>query len=671
MKSRFKKIWITSCISSMAFVTPFVVTSCSGLPKGDISKHEQTTVLESEAAKITILDSWLTTTYTALYTTNIKPNFSNVDKEKITNSLRYYLDYLKWPESEMGKLVGSDMTVSFAIDEGLLSIEEKTKFEKNIEEAYKFYVSFMSTIQTSSGESNNSNSSIQPKVYFQIKATEWKKNKYNVWAPIQSDTTGKSLTITDFNPSLSYTGCIEKDGSLIKDDFKILMSTRGTLVYQNVMKLLLSEMYFLHATENQIKNGTNFNKMTKNPSSVNYINTMSFVDHSALETNKFNTFLLKKYMVEKSPTFKWSYSSDNYTTSVSSSGLVSTINQFNNLSTTLDTKLSKTIVPNSNEIGTTNNLSNLEAYNKFEINSESNSENKLTEDLANDIDSIKLFGSPKIGLLDTKTNKLFTFSEFEAIKGAIDNNNNNQNQIKLSLPSINVKEKSKNTNSHSLSIGDLEVAWNGVVVEPINNEFKNENGSVIQTLVINSIGYKPSETNTQKVTISFTYKYKINTNVEKSFDYSFVLENWSQKEQDQNNILSKGYIFSGDSNKVGIEIFDTTDGSVKPKGVTYYLRALPIFEKFANNGQINIGGKNWYMKGQFTFKNTPWNTEVEQRKLIYFFLLSDSSLFNSIKDFYLFNNFNVEGDVSELKSQISSLGLSKKTNDDRKNAGII
>ena len=667
MKSRFKKIWITSSISSLAFITPFVVTSCSDLPKGDISKQEQTTALESEAAKITILDSWLTTTYTALYTTNIKPNSSDLDKEKITNSFRYYLDYLKWPESETGKLVGSETTVSFAIDENLLSNEEKNKFVKNIEEAYKFYVSFMSIVQSSSNEGSDSNSSIQPKVYFQIKATEWKKNKYNVWAPIESDT-GKSLTITDFNPSLSYTGCSE-DGNLIKDDFKILMSTRGTLVYQNVMKLLLSEMYFLHATEDQIKNGTNFNKMTKNPSSVNYINTMSFVDHSTSEISKFNTFLLKKYMVEKSPTFKWSYSSDDYTTSVSTSGLISTINQFNNLSTTLDTKLSNTIVPNSNEIGAINNLSNLEAYNKFEINSESSSETELTEDLANDIDSIKLFGSSKIGLLDTKTNKLFTFSEFEAIKGAIDHNSKNSN--KLSLPSINVKEESKNKNSYSLLIGDLKVAWNDVTVEPTNNnEFKNESNGIIQTLIINSIGYKPSETNTQKVTISFTYKYKINAEAEKSFDYSFVLENWSQKEQDQNNILSKGYLFSGDPNKVGIEIFDTSDGSIKPKGVTYYLRALPIFEKFADNGQIYIG-KNWYMRGQFTFKNTPWNTEEEQRKLIYFFLLSDSSLFNSIKDFYLFNNFNVEGDVSELTSQISSLGLSKKTNDDRKNAGII
>ena len=52
-------------------------------------------------------------------------------------------------------------------------------------------------------------------------------------------------------------------------------------------------------------------------------------------------------------------------------------------------------------------------------------------------------------------------------------------------------------------------------------------------------------------------------------------------------------------------------------------------------------------------------------------MLSDSNLYSKIQDFYLFNNFNVTGNTSELSQQISNLGLNKKTDADRRKEGII
>ena len=77
------------------------------------------------------------------------------------------------------------------------------------------------------------------------------------------------------------------------------------------------------------------------------------------------------------------------------------------------------------------------------------------------------------------------------------------------------------------------------------------------------------------------------------------------------------------------------------------------------------------MRGKFGFENTPWKNEADQRKLVYFLMLSDSNLYSKIQDFYLFNNFNVTGNTSELSQQISNLGLNKKTDADRRKEGII
>ena len=661
------KFWIPLvATTSLSIFSPIIASSCSEAPVGQINKEQQVEMLNSEAAKITLLDSWLTSTFSSLYAENIKSSNSLSEQKLVENTIRYYFDYLSWPTTNSGKLVGSDETINFA-DNVLFSESEKQKFVTLVQEAYLFYINFMSTIQPQSSDSSTSTTS--PSVYFKLKALEWQKNKYKTLITIE-DNNNKILTINDFNPSLNYTGMTTSStngqtNSIIETDYKILMLTRGTLVYQNVLKLLLSEMYFLKSTEKLVKNGTNFNKLTKNKNTVNYINTMAYVG----ENNDFSSYLFKKYAIENSPQFTWSYSSTDYDTKTTSASIISTIQGFNNLKTTKETSLSTILAPNSTETSA-NSLTKLQAFSSLSL--VTNSEETLEGDLSINLDSIKSYGSSKIGLLDKDTNKLFTFSDLETIKQARQYNSNTSNTKKLMIPSINIKNTSLQKYSNNILVEDIEVLWSGedsqISIENNKTVFKNNN----QQIVINSISYNPSK-ETKEITISFTYSFTINGNGTEgtnqttntySLDYEFKISNWGEDDSDQINQFTNSYIFEGQADQVGIKIFNNDS---TPTGITYYLRILPLFTK---SDSILIGDK-WYMRGKFGFENTPWKNEADQRKLVYFLMLSDSNLYSKIQDFYLFNNYNVTGNTSELSQQISNLGLNAKTNADRRKEGII
>ena len=661
------KFWIPLvATTSLSIFSPIIASSCSEAPVGQINKEQQVEMLNSEAAKITLLDSWLTSTFSSLYAENIKSSNSLSEQKLVENTIRYYFDYLSWPTTNSGKLVGSDEVINFA-DDSLFSQTEKQTFVSLVQEAYLFYINFMSTIQPQSSDSSTSTTS--PSVYFKLKALEWQKNKYKTLITIE-DNNNKILTINDFNPSLNYTGMTTSStngqtNSIIETDYKILMLTRGTLVYQNVLKLLLSEMYFLKSTEKLVKNGTNFNKLTKNKNTVNYINTMAYVG----ENNDFSSYLFKKYAIENSPQFTWSYSSTDYDTKTSSASIISTIQGFNNLKTTKEESLSTILAPNSTETSV-NSLTKLQAFSSLSL--VTNSEETLEGDLSINLDSIKSYGSSKIGLLDKDTNKLFTFSDLETIKQARQYNSSSSNNIKLMIPSINIKNTSLEKYSNNILVEDIEVLWSGqpsnVSIENNKTVFKNGN----QQIVINSISYNPSK-ETKEITISFTYSFTINGNGTEgtnqttntySLDYEFKISNWGEDDSDQINQFTNSYIFEGQADQVGIKIFNNDS---TPTGITYYLRILPLFTK---SDSILIGDK-WYMRGKFGFENTPWKNEADQRKLVYFLMLSDSNLYSKIQDFYLFNNYNVTGNTSELSQQISNLGLNAKTNADRRKEGII
>ena len=71
------KFWIPLiATTSLSIISPIISSSCSDAVVGQINKEQQIEMLNSEAAKTTLLDSWLTTTFSSLYAENIKPSNS-------------------------------------------------------------------------------------------------------------------------------------------------------------------------------------------------------------------------------------------------------------------------------------------------------------------------------------------------------------------------------------------------------------------------------------------------------------------------------------------------------------------------------------------------------------------------------------------------------------------
>lgn len=629
-----KKLFLNSLITASAVATPIVVSSCN-LPEGDINRGQQGDLISSDAAKNTVLDSWLTTTFTSLYVQSTYPNTSTFGQLKET--YMYYLDNLAWPDTTSPE--NANMYQDIAQD-------KKTEFENLIKEAYKFYISFKSTIKES-GEKP-----ISPNAYFLTKAKNWQKDELNTIIPIK-DQSGKLLTINDFNPSLRYTG-LDASNQIIENDFKILMQTRGTLTYQNVMKLLLTEMYFLKNNRKLIENGTDYRKSLRGNTVISN-NYRSYVDGE-----DFSTFTLKKYLVESSPQLTWSYAAEDYSSTTTSASIISTLLEFNNLSVTKETTLGSIIAPNSIETEA-NSITKLQAYNKFELSSSSDN-----GDLSNTLDNIKMYGDSKIGLLDNDKKLLFSFSELNAIKEARTYNKTNNNA--LMIPSINIGERGKNKNAYAVEISDLDISWGGASsTTSTENTFTYTNGNVTQTLIINSISFLPTNGNKKILNIGFTYKFKTGStgqnNTEHSFDHNFEISNWGKNDSSQSNPFMNAFYFTGAPEQVGIKIFNDSAST----GITYYLRVLPIFKR---KGSTPIQSDR-YMVGTWSFENTPWNTDDARKKLAYFFALSDENLYAKIQNFYLFNNFDYAGNASELKTIISSLNLTKKTHTDRLNEGIV
>lgn len=629
-KIKFKKL-STISLFSLAFLTPLAVSSCSDMPTGQINKPSQVEELKTDSAKVAILDSWLSRTFSSLMAKKIVNNQNdNVKEMKVTNTILYYLDYLKFPDSSSKQqlLDGSQVDVVAKSE----FTNEFDTLEKEIKNAFKFYISFKSTI----GDADNAT----PSLYFIKKSIEWTKEKYET----SSAADGKK--IYDFKPEINY----GKDGNFTDEEFKILMATRGTKIFQDILKMMLTKIYFLDNDEQMIKNGTNFNKMINEKFSLNYYNTLALVEGNGNSTaNNYKNYMFKKYLIDNSPSFQWSYTSEDYSNKTTLESKISTLRQFNNLKSTKEASLNEIIAPASNETNA-NSLITLQAFNSL-LNSSSEDN---TNDLSNDIEVIKTYGYTKQGLLNNDNKTLMSFSDFETIKKAIEYNKTNT--TKLAIPSINIKDSSRNSNVTQIDISSIEVKWNsGTTTSKGDGVFENGN----QKMTINSVSFEPTK-DEQKIVVSFTYEFDGN-----KLNYSFNILNWKSDGTNETNPFKNEYQFTGDSNQVGINIFDKDGNST---GITYYLRILPIFERVSTRA-IGSESKN-YLIGNFTFKNTPWDNEENQTKLAYFFSLTNSDLYTQIQNFYLFNNFNIDNAISDL-SIISELGLTKKTDNDRKQEGII
>lgn len=641
INKKIRKNFIMLPTLATIVATPAIVVSCSfNISQGSLNYEQQTELIKSPEAKQMVFDTWVTETFTTLYSKKI---IKSGDIQKTKKELIYFLENLKWQA------------------DASISKEAQEKFEKQVYNAYKFYVTFRSSVDTGEADFQTFN-------YFPKKAIEWKEKKYQ--------TVGENPeSLIQLNPK---PGILETKDNLADwnsdKTYNLLFRARATGIYGNIMKLLIGEMYFLFSDAEEIKKGTNYNKETNNKTTKNYVDATSFNLDDGF-------YFMNKYLVTKTPEFKWTYSSDKSVT-----GQIKNYKDFNNFAGVTAKQLNKILTPLTsdkflNPASIDNkDLSNLRSFTEIVFNSE------LTEgDVATNIDVLKTFGYEKSGLLNSENNLLFSFDNLLA-RQAI--SIMKQNQKIVGLPSIKIKDGSLNKSLKQISLKDIEMKFKNntnTTYDETNDTLTLNDSANNQSWTITKLSFVPSSNSEDK---------KINLNVKYSFNdgtkdwvywYNFDISNWDDTKKTQETIFQEEYYFtlSTDSNLDNkfVEYINPLNNDNKIN-FSYILRPLPIFEIQKSGVNYVEIGSSLHMLGKFSLENTIWSSKLDsngvsqndhepKKTLIHWFILKDTTLWETIQDYYLFNDYNIEAQNNEVKSIVNEFKLTKKTTEDRKNAGII
>lgn len=634
MKIKLKKIFLSSiAILSPLLISPYVV-SCSYNISGDLSLPEQQELINSPNAKKAIFNNWLTSTYASLYMKHILKSDDQSKGQAIVN----FLTYLDGKNSDKNNN---------------LEPNELNELAKTVYSAYKFYVTYYSSISSSSSSSISSTAA----TYFLEKSLEWQKNKL-------STTNGENLKELTNKINVGVLNTQDDLANWKQDEvFKLMFTAHGTEIYENVLKILIAEMYFLNVSEDEIKAGSDYNKQTKNIRSQEYLNASSY------DVNSKNYFL-HKYLVEKNPQFKWSFNSEN----ASFINNITDIVSFNNLMGWTKDKMNKIITPysfdNFSGVNDYQSLSKIKGFSNLEFNT------TITDgDLTNNWNTISTFGTYKSGVYNNQNKLLYSFNNLKARNKIAEKPNS------YYLPLITLdKNKISSKTVQQISTEDFIIEGRPGSKNP--SKLVLEDSSENQKWEITNISFLPQ--NTKKVEnqkINISVRYTFNNQYEYNYDFDITWNKTGVIENLFDKIFSFDSAIQSPSQNTNAEkinslfpesINSLVDGKLN---ISYVMRPLPIFKWDWNSNSINaITIKDeTYMQGKWSLDQTAWSKYEARRNLVYWFVIKDEDkkLWNSIQDFYLFNNYNIESSDLIVKSQINSLGLTKKTDKDRREAGII
>lgn len=650
--------------TSTLTIAPVVLVSCSFNISGNtsLSKPSQIELIQKHG-KTNVLNEWLLATFSTLYVDKIldpEGSFGKTKREEAIGEIANFLIYLKWSDTTTNKATKANSP---------LTKEQQQEVEKVVYDAYKFLVIFRSSVSTGTEDIPS------PADYFVKKAAEWKKDQI---------TTIDHQSLMGFNP---LPGILPTQSSWSSDnDFKLLFKAWGTGIFSDTLKILMGQMYFLHADEKEIKNGTDYNKQTRTKFNKNWLEATSFDVQD-------DFYFLNKYLVTKNPQFKWEKKEE------TASGYVTNIKDstdFNNLmgptKVTLDPFLAP-LTSDTIEFGTTKadskdaKLEALKGFTKLEYDS------AITDgDLSVSMDNIKTFGFEKSGLLNTDNNNaLVGFGSLKAaqVVKTSTGSGSTGSSSKYGLPSIKIKTNSLSKDVRKIEMSDLEMSFNGQTgtIDNSTKTLKLEDKTNSQSWEVVKLSFLPQETGSeteQKINLSVKYSFQDDKKKDLMLPYSFDIT-WTRKDgSSQTTPFEQQFSFSTDNEELNkmfpTYIKSTNEG--KPD-FSYILKPLPIFDT-KNSQSIEIE-KQAYMTGKFSLENTIWKSTTTTSKdgkatkrnddakikLVNWFVLSDDGLWSQIQDFYLFNNYNIDAKNGEFSPIISELGLTKKTDKDRKDAGII
>lgn len=624
-KSKPIKLIALSTAFVSTIIAPTIVTSCSfNISSGNLSLNEQIELLKG--SKQQIFDFWLSKTYASWVVNNVLKEQSQ-QKEK-AEEVTKYLETLKWDHVK------------------LLSKDNQEKVENQILDNFKFYVDYKSNIQDATNT--------LPNDYWNDQATKWKTEELTTL-------TNESLIDLDLprNWSSEY---YKTDKEKFLKNFRLLFLARGTQVFQEIMKMSLIEIYFLNTQEKEVRLATNYNKQEKKKNTKENIETTSI----NIKNEDYN---LIKYLVNKSPSLEWNILDDSI-----QQASIGSLDEFNNL-TLIGNTVSNLVLPTTNDDFLMENnqkfdLSMLRSYKGLNVESSAG-------DLSSGYNYIKLFGSPKVGLFDKKTNQLFSFEKLAARKEIA------KDTSKKALPSIKLKQEKAIFEKmvDEIKLNDIEMAVN-IPGATINLEYDEAKKQLIlkdetnnQSWTISSIRYPDQKNDAKNITLNVDYVFNSSDNKPMRYSYEATISNWSLSSSSiytQTAQYDKQFNFVQSIDNLDIYKLHPESISVesaddaKKTNISYYQRILPIFNP---TDSIKINGE-FIQKGQFSLDQTVWNSLDKKQQLSRIFALSDTTLWNEVQDYLLFNNFDLRPTISELQTIVNELGLKQKTKEDRKKAGI-
>ena len=661
MKLTSKKWLKLSVTAPLMLIAPTVLVSCSFNLSGNssLNKNEQLELIK-KYGKINVLNEWLTATFSTLYVDKIidpEGSFDKAKREQAIGEIGNFLIHLEWKTK----------------DNNVIENGKQKELEKTVYDAYKFLVIFRSSISTGAEDIPT------PANYFVNKAVTWKKDKI---------TTVDGESLDKFNPTPGILDTQSDSQNWSSDaNFKLIFKAWGTEIFSETLKLLMGQMYFLHVNDKEIKAGTDYNKQTRTKFNKNWLEATSFDVEDRF-------YFLNKYLVTKNPQFKWEKKDDTTTT-----GYVRNIENstdFNNLMGPTKKTMDPFLVPLTSDImshGTTNfaaatktdaKLESLRGFTKLEYDS------AITDgDLSTSMDTIKTFGYERSGLLNTDNNNALVGFEGLHAKQIIQPPANSPFAAasgNFKLPKITIKQASLKKTVRTITMSDLEMTVDSTQATlQSNGHLKLDDTTNKQSWEVVKLSFLPQETGSdseQKINLSVIYS-STDSGKEFTIPYNFDIV-WTTKENGsiQSSLFQNApYTFDGSNQEIEKMfpslIRSTTDAKTD---FSYILKPLPIFET-KDSKTIEIE-KQAYMTGKFSLENTIWKSTTTKDasktpddsakiKLINWFVLSDDNLWKTIQDFYLFNNYNIEAKNGEFSPIISELGLNKKTQQDRKDAGII
>ncbi|MGL4183803.1 MAG: hypothetical protein ACRCRP_01575 [Metamycoplasmataceae bacterium] len=645
-----KFLWPSlSLITPAILATVAVTTSCSQIPFTDNTFSEQIAELTSESAKKIYKNNWIKSTISAFFLKSILK--TEVTSAKITA----ISDFLT-------NLTKKDLNINFDSKNTTLNTNALIYgwFETNIFNNYKDWVGFEKTRDNNwfnnqvngaevEGEFKENWSNIQ---IYDFNATTQKWEKSDILVPQYFLNT---YTDYDFFPGAAPDSAEGKFNVFFEQSFKKLYNTPETDVQNKLLEMLLTSFYFNQSSSEFVLGGTTFNKDKPQGSSIS---TFEGWQATNFDENDPNYFLIK-YLVDNTPFITWNIKTEDAKTIEKFQGPtgikeVLTFDSYKEVlnklqpSIEIDKRLNKNIKITSSDSIFNNNFSQMKGFNSGTLKLDTTGlVNDLNVDRNNLIYSQSFLSGfiNKFGTIEQTKDTIISFDQLNAINTIQNSSTNNGILHKVTL-----KPNSSSTlkAAYQITQNDLilpDPAQKQTVLQIVPN-FSNSSADLQEIIVYmnwdlgNGINYK--------------YNVKITWNINAIPDSANIYSDLANETNIKNVDISNKYFLKG---------INTLNNEKKALDLSYVIKLVPKF-KFNTNvdGSINFTQINNRILpfGKFSIENFKWSEEDKYSvsNLLYLF---DSTLFDKVKQAFVWNDYSLDYKISQLSRVFAELGLGTLT----------